>query len=171
MLSYLNCVFYASWFLRCYCFLSFNGMLPVKDFSLPHSTAHASASKTSSLPGYGKNGLHRVRRWWFWDAKVNLIIHGIYFHINCIGFSVWSGFFIRPSEVRQNLISLPTNYIVKKARKQCKKHCENWGGNKRLKGIYFSPYTNLLVKSWNVNLYACPSFSVTAGVYRFWSVQ
>ncbi|NXR01020.1 ABLM1 protein, partial [Sagittarius serpentarius] len=32
---------------------------PVKDFSLPHSTAHASASKTSSLPGYGKNGLHR----------------------------------------------------------------------------------------------------------------
>nr|XP_054492977.1 actin-binding LIM protein 1 isoform X3 [Agelaius phoeniceus] len=24
-----------------------------------HSTAHASASKTSSLPGYGKNGLHR----------------------------------------------------------------------------------------------------------------
>ncbi|KFZ69313.1 Actin-binding LIM protein 1, partial [Podiceps cristatus] len=28
-------------------------------FSLPHSTAHASASKTSSLPGYGKNGLHR----------------------------------------------------------------------------------------------------------------
>ncbi|KFP44363.1 Actin-binding LIM protein 1, partial [Chlamydotis macqueenii] len=29
------------------------------DFSLPHSTAHASASKTSSLPGYGKNGLHR----------------------------------------------------------------------------------------------------------------
>ncbi|KAM9380038.1 actin-binding LIM protein 1 isoform 1-T1 [Phaethornis superciliosus] len=32
---------------------------PVKDFSLLHSTAHASASKTSSLPGYGKNGLHR----------------------------------------------------------------------------------------------------------------
>ncbi|KFQ56725.1 Actin-binding LIM protein 1, partial [Pelecanus crispus] len=32
----------------------------VKDFSLPHSTAHASASKTSSLPGYGKNGLHRI---------------------------------------------------------------------------------------------------------------
>ncbi|KFP86315.1 Actin-binding LIM protein 1, partial [Apaloderma vittatum] len=31
----------------------------VKDFSLPLSTAHASASKTSSLPGYGKNGLHR----------------------------------------------------------------------------------------------------------------
>ncbi|KFR10718.1 Actin-binding LIM protein 1, partial [Opisthocomus hoazin] len=31
----------------------------VKDFSLPHSTAHGSASKTSSLPGYGKNGLHR----------------------------------------------------------------------------------------------------------------
>ncbi|KFO98060.1 Actin-binding LIM protein 1, partial [Calypte anna] len=31
----------------------------VKDFSLLHSTAHASASKTSSLPGYGKNGLHR----------------------------------------------------------------------------------------------------------------
>ncbi|KFQ29338.1 Actin-binding LIM protein 1, partial [Merops nubicus] len=29
------------------------------DFSLPHSTAHGSASKTSSLPGYGKNGLHR----------------------------------------------------------------------------------------------------------------
>uniref|UniRef100_A0A8C9LFR0 Putative adherens-junction anchoring domain-containing protein n=1 Tax=Pavo cristatus TaxID=9049 RepID=A0A8C9LFR0_PAVCR len=26
------------------------------------SPAHASASKTSSLPGYGKNGLHRVRR-------------------------------------------------------------------------------------------------------------
>ncbi|KFV56723.1 Actin-binding LIM protein 1, partial [Gavia stellata] len=32
---------------------------PVKHFFLPHSTAHASASKTSSLPGYGKNGLHR----------------------------------------------------------------------------------------------------------------
>ncbi|KFU85396.1 Actin-binding LIM protein 1, partial [Chaetura pelagica] len=31
----------------------------VKHFSFPHSTAHASASKTSSLPGYGKNGLHR----------------------------------------------------------------------------------------------------------------
>ncbi|NWS39699.1 ABLM1 protein, partial [Probosciger aterrimus] len=32
---------------------------PVKYISLSHSTAHASASKTSSLPGYGKNGLHR----------------------------------------------------------------------------------------------------------------
>lgn len=40
-----------------------------KIFSLPYSTAHASASKTSSLPGYGKNGLHRVRRWWFWEVK------------------------------------------------------------------------------------------------------
>lgn len=33
-----------------------------KRFFPSSSTAHASASKTSSLPGYGKNGLHRVRR-------------------------------------------------------------------------------------------------------------
>jgi len=45
--------------------LSFHGIVAVKDFSLSFSTAHASASKTSSLPGYGKNGLHRVRRWTF----------------------------------------------------------------------------------------------------------
>ncbi|KFO70932.1 Actin-binding LIM protein 1, partial [Cuculus canorus] len=39
--------------------LSFHVIFPVKHLFLPHSTAHASASKTSSLPGYGKNGLHR----------------------------------------------------------------------------------------------------------------
>ncbi|KFQ92272.1 Actin-binding LIM protein 1, partial [Nipponia nippon] len=43
----------------------------VKDFSLPHSTAHASASKTSSLPGYGKNGLHRVRRASYLQSEVD----------------------------------------------------------------------------------------------------
>jgi len=71
-----------------------------------------------------------------------VIIHGIYFCINCIGFLVWSGFLIRPSEVRQNLISLPTNSIVEKARKLVKIE-----GKKRLKAICYFPYTNLLVKS------------------------
>lgn len=28
---------------------------------IPHPASHAPSSKTSSLPGYGKNGLHRVR--------------------------------------------------------------------------------------------------------------
>lgn len=88
-----------------------------------------------------------------------LIIRGIYFLVNCIGFSVWLRLLIRLCEVRQNLISLPTNYVVKKAGKQFKKHCESWGVGGRLEAICYSPYANLLVKSGTVNLCAMSLFS------------
>lgn len=87
-------------------------------------------------------------------------------------------FLIKPPEVRPNLFSPPTNYFVKKTRKQCEKCCKIEGEIKELKQ-FISPHVPSCLQNhelwvYVLSLLSCysqsPRILVSTTVMGMWVV-